>query len=157
MTRAIAILVLAAILTACASLVGTGFHFPQGNPDRGREAFVELRCNSCHRLPGIEPARISVENPIALGGQTARVRTYGDLMTSIVNPSHRIAGGYPPEQVSIGGQSLMAKVFLNEVMTVQQVVDLVALLQQAYEFVPPPIEPYDYVYPALGTDPSAKK
>jgi hypothetical protein len=155
-TRTIAISFLAAALTACASQVGTGFHLPQGDPDRGRDAFVALRCNSCHELARIEPPLIRVQNPVALGGRTERVQTYGDLVTSIVNPSHRIARGYPPEQVSTGGQSLMAKVLLNDVMTVQQLVDLVALLQQAYEFVPPPVRPYEYVYPALGTGPLAE-
>jgi hypothetical protein len=156
-TRAIAILVAAALLTACASQLGTGFHLPPGDPDRGREAFVELRCNSCHELAGIELARIRMEYPVALGGPTTRVQTYGDLVTSIVNPSHRIARGYPPERVSAGGESLLAKVFLNDLMTVQQLVDVVALLLQAYEFVPPPIRPYEYVYPALGADPVAEK
>lgn len=148
MVRPIAILVSAAALTACASQLGSGFHLPQGDPVRGRQAFVELRCNSCHELAGVEPPLIRMKNPVALGGQTARVKTYGDLVTAIVNPSHRLAGGYPPEQVSIEGESLMALIFLNEVITVQQLIDIVAFLQQEYEFVPPPIGLYSDVYPA---------
>ena len=77
---------------------------------------------------------------VELGGQVTKVRTYGELVTSIINPSHRLAWGQPREQVSQDGESLM-RVY-NEVMTVQQLIDLVALLQSRYEVVIPEHEYY---------------
>jgi hypothetical protein len=79
-----------------------------------------------------------------LGGASRRVRTYGDLVTSIINPTHRLIAGFPAEQVSRDGESLMP--VLNDVMTVQQLIDLVALLQSSYEVVPPADDPYAYGY-----------
>jgi len=41
----------------------------------------------------------------------------------------------------------MALAYLNDVMTVQQRINLVAFLQSSYEVVPPPVEPY--YWPAI--------
>ena len=41
----------------------------------------------------------------------------------------------------------MALAYLNDVMTVQQLINLVAFLQSSYEVVPPPVEPY--YWPAI--------
>ena len=72
-------------------------------------------------------------------------------MTSIANPSHRLARGYPPETVAVEGVSLMSLIYLNDVMTVQQLVDVVAFLQPRYEVVPPPIRLGD-IYPSEDAD-----
>ena len=151
--RLIAITVLGAALQACAAEWGPGFHLPDGDAERGREAFVALRCHVCHTIEGFDPpSPLVAARRVALGGHTARIKTYGDLVTSIVNPSHRIARGYPPEDVSVNGESLMSRVYLNEVMTVQQLMDLVAFLQSEYEVVPPPIRPYWETYPSGDGD-----
>ena len=56
-------------------------------------------------------------------------------MTSIVNPSHRLAGRYSDGPVSTpDGKSLMRN--YNDVMTVNQLIDLVAFLQANYELQP---------------------
>jgi sulfur-oxidizing protein SoxX len=83
---------------------------------------------------------------VTLGGQTSRT-TYGDLVTSIANPSHRIARGYPPETVTVDGVPLMSLIYLNDVMTVQQLVDVVAFLQASYDVAPPPIR-LEEAYPS---------
>jgi hypothetical protein len=75
-----------------------------------------------------------------------RVKTYGDLVTSIINPSHKLAPGYRPDDVTEGGRSLMERAYLNEVMTVQELIDLVAYLQPLYEVRPPEHDPYSYMY-----------
>jgi sulfur-oxidizing protein SoxX len=142
----------AAALLACATGRGSGVHLPQGDADRGRAAFVDLRCNVCHQIEGFDPPTAFVARTrVALGGQTARVKTYGDLVTSIANPSHRLARGYPPEAVGVDGVSLMSLIYLNELMTVQQLVDLVAFLQTQYEVVPPPIR-LGEIYPPMDAD-----
>lgn len=136
-----------AALLACANQWDRGgVHLPQGDAAKGREAFVDLRCHACHEIEGFDfPTPIMAETRVLLGGQNARVISYGDLVTSIANPSHRIARGYPPEAVAVDGAPLMTLIRLNEVMTVQQLVDLAAFLITTYEVAPPPIS-RKYVY-----------
>ena len=149
---ALAIVLSAVALQACATGWGRGVQLPQGDADRGREAFVDLRCHVCHEVVGFEPPTpIVAATRVILGGQTAHVRSYGDLVTSIANPSHRLARGYPPETVAVDGVALMSLIYLNDVMTVQQLVDLVAFLQTEYEVVPPPIRLHE-VYPSDDAD-----
>ena len=116
---------------------GRGFSLPEGNADRGRATFVELECNSCHSVGDIEHIAAS-EAPdlhIKLGGETTVIKTYGDLVTSVINPSHKIVQRYSKQKVFTGeGESKM--VAYNEVMTVQQLVDLVTYLESHYEVVP---------------------
>jgi hypothetical protein len=132
------------VLTSTAALLACAHRgaalLPQGDAARGREAFVDLRCNACHEIEGFDaPTPIVAETRVLLGGQTSRVKTYGDLLTSIANPSHRITRGYPPETVTVDGVPLMTLIKLNEVMTVQQLVDLAAFLQSTYDVVTPPL------------------
>jgi hypothetical protein len=74
--------------------------------------------------------------PIVLGGPVQQPRTDGELLTAIVNPSHRITGGHPAELVRVGTRSRMGD--FGEAMTAQQLVDLVAFLQSKYVVVPMP-------------------
>ena len=123
-----------------------GFSLPPGDIAAGRQAFIDLRCHGCHRINSVELPQFLGTAPVAnvLGGESVRVRTYGELVTSIINPSHRLITGFPSEQVSRDGQSIMP--VLNGVMTVQQLVDLVALLQSSYAIVTPADESYAYRY-----------
>jgi hypothetical protein len=141
------ILTLLAALAACSPESPFGFRLPDGDAAAGREAFVALACNACHEVRGVAIAHIEGAARVPLGGQTTRVKTYGELVTSIINPSHRIAPRDREDGVLPGGESLMTAAYLNEVMTVQQLVDLVAFLQPTYEVVQPPPPVHWYVYP----------
>ena len=138
------------VATACAPdpKSGSGFRLPDGNADAGKTAFVDLGCHACHQLDGID-AKFEGTPVVSvrLGGETTRVRTYGDLVTSIINPSHRLATGLAPEVVAPEGKSLMEAAALNDRMTVRQLTDLVALLQSKYQVVVPEVNPYAYAYP----------
>lgn len=124
-----------------------GFRLPDGNAQAGLQAFRALECHSCHDVPDVDPpAESAIDNRIILGGDVTRVKTYGELVTSIINPSHRLARGYRPEGSAEDGKSPMEGAYLNEVMTVQDLIDLVAYLQGLYEVRPPPIDPYSYMY-----------
>jgi len=138
-----------ALLAGCGPRSGVGFRLPDGSPERGRAAFLALRCTACHRVVGLDaPNQGTGIANVTLGGETLRVKSYGELVTAIINPSHRIAPGYPLSQVATpDGQSLMTLAYLNDVMTVQQLIDVVAFLQSSYHLVPPPVSPYSYVYP----------
>jgi sulfur-oxidizing protein SoxX len=136
-------------LTACSPEPDSSaeFRLPEGAVDRGEVAFLALGCHACHNVDGTEFESLGVGGAlVTLGGEVARVQTYGELVTSIVNPSHKLAPGYPLEEISAAGQSLMSLAYLNEVMTVQQLIDVVAYLQTTYDIQPPEQDPYEYLY-----------
>ena len=112
---------------------GQGLRLPEGDIVRGEVAFRELGCATCHDVAG-GPAAPEGERSdviVTLGGAVTRVETYGELVTSIINPSHEISGRYPREQVTGDGVSKMEN--FNERMTVAQLIDLTAFLQSKYE------------------------
>lgn len=127
-----------ALMTACSLNKESprGFSLPQGSPELGKSTFVALQCNACHSTPDIEQLVGDSPQPISvqLGGEVTFVKTYADLLTSIINPSHRLAKGYPEEAIAKDGQSLMRN--YNEVMTVDQLIDLVSYLQAHYQVRP---------------------
>jgi predicted small lipoprotein YifL len=147
MWKRIALLPCTLALAACGPKSPLGFSLPDGDANRGQAAFVELRCNSCHDIEGSDITYREGLAHVTLGGPTTRVKTYGELVTSIINPSHRLAPRYPEEQVAVQGESLMAKAYLNDAMTVQQLIDLVAFMQSIYELAPPPVPTYWRIYP----------
>lgn len=141
---------LCATAVVCAALAGcdrdpmseTGFRLPEGDPVAGREAFLYMQCNQCHTIAGEDlPSVAEVEEPpyVQLGGPVTRVKTYGQLVTAIINPTHKLADGYPEELVSVEGESKMY--VYNRYMTVQELIDVVMFLQPHYDVVVP-----DYQY-----------
>jgi L-cysteine S-thiosulfotransferase len=58
------------------------------------------------------------------------------LLTSVVNPSHRISRNLDQSQVRKNGESTMRN--YNEVMTVSELIDVVTFLETKYELVDPP-------------------
>ena len=61
-----------------------------------------------------------------------------ELVTAIINPSHKLAQGYPLDTISEDGQSLMP--LYNSYMTVQELIDIVAFLQPHYDVYVPQFE-----------------
>jgi len=134
-------------LSACGAdrMSERGFSLPAGNMLSGKEAFVYLHCHECHTVVDEDlPALIHSAPPfVELGGNVSRVKTYGELVTSIINPSHKLAAGYPLEVIANSGQSKMP--VYNGYMTVQELIDIVAFLQPHYDVL---IPQYEYrVYP----------
>ncbi len=124
-----------------------GFRLPDGDAEAGQQAFAGFGCPSCHEIAGLEALREGVdpEMNITLGGETTRIATYGELVTSVINPSHRIAKAYEAEAVAPDGVSKMRN--YNDVLTVTELIDLVAFLQAQYEIKPypdPDYSPYSY-------------
>jgi mono/diheme cytochrome c family protein len=113
---------------------GKGFTLPEGNIEEGQATYVSLQCNACHKIAGVDQLVVEGEQPeisVNLGGEVARIQTYGELVTSIINPSHRLATGVDAAKVSVDGKSIMKN--YNDVMTVKQLTDLVAFLQSKYK------------------------
>ena len=145
--------ILFAVTAAAALLAGcdrdpmseVGFRLPDGDAVAGRETFLYMQCNQCHTVYGEELPEIPFADPpyVMLGGPVTQVRTYGQLVTSIINPSHDLAKGYAEEVVSEEGESKMYN--YNRYMTVQELIDIVMWLQPKYDVVVPE---YRYrVYP----------
>lgn len=109
-----------------------GFRLPDGNVAAGQAAFVALSCDTCHTVEGIElPARPEErEIEMHVGGKVLRVSSYGELVTAIAIPPRDIASSYGEKNSTSDGSSPMAD--FNGVMTVQQLIDLVAFLQSTY-------------------------
>lgn len=113
-----------------------GFSLPKGDAEIGKQVFLKHQCLGCHSINGVEDSSLDKEiSPtIQLGGEVGRVKTYADLVTSIINPSHKLVKGYPVDNISDNGQSKMTN--FNDVMTVTELTHVVTYLQEQYEVVP---------------------
>lgn len=118
-----------------------GFRLPDGNPEVGRQVALDMKCYVCHRVDGggLPAPTAEPPVPILLGGQVPYAKTDGELVTSIINPSHKIAAAARTERVKSGDLSRMAD--YGEQMTVRQMIDLVAFLQSRYTVIRPGMPP----------------
>ena len=126
-----------------------GFRLPDGDAEAGRATFIEMECHQCHTSEGMELPVIGGQGApyVELGGKVTSVKTYGELVTAIINPSQKLASGYAKAAIARDGESKMA--IYNHYMTVQQLIDLVMFLQPTYEVVPPKYHYRTYKYPAM--------
>lgn len=132
-----------AVLLALASCQqeSKGFVLPEGDTVDGKVVFTELNCSRCHSIDDIKwSGTEQFGDPyVKLGGDVSSIKTYGELVTSVINPSHKI------ERRSLNSQKLtltkgMSKMELyqyNDVMTVHELIDLVSYLQEQYNVVRP--------------------
>jgi sulfur-oxidizing protein SoxX len=121
------------LLAACNSQ-SKGFALPEGDIATGKRYFTDLNCNACHSIGDI--AWIGEEGrAIPLGGKVTQVKTYGELVTSVINPSHKISKAHLGNVVDSMGHSRMTN--YNEAITVQELIDIIAFLQSEYEIVTP--------------------
>ncbi len=131
--------VIVTMLAGCDSdpMSEVGFRLPEGDPAAGREAFLYMQCNQCHTIYGEELPTVPLADPpyVQLGGPVTKIKTYGQIVTGIINPSHDLAEGYAAEVVSEDGQSNMYN--YNRYMTVQELIDIVMFLQPHYDVVVP--------------------
>lgn len=140
--RSVLVLLLVSLVTlsACdqdAKMSTKGFRLPDGDSQAGREAFLYLQCQQCHSIKGEQLPAIPGQEPpyVELGGEVTQVKTYGTLITAIINPSHKLARGYAKEVVAEDSESKMY--VYNDHMTVQELIDIVMFLQPYYNVVVP--------------------
>jgi mono/diheme cytochrome c family protein len=141
----LALILITVLAAACSNPKSSaGFRLPDGDAERGKAVFLELKCHTCHTVQGTDIPLPSKEyayvRVVVLGGEVQRVKTYGELVTSIINPSHSLAPGYPKELITKDNQSAMTN--FSDTMTVRQLIDLVAFLQSRYKLVPPEMPAY---------------
>jgi len=121
---------------------GAGLVLPPGDIEAGKSAFVDLGCNRCHTVAGAELPAFDGETTIGLqlGGKVLVVKTYGELVTSIINPEHIVSPQYR-RMVSEAAQGAEVRSLMpdyNSSMTVSQLIDLVTFLDSRYQ----KLEPY---------------
>jgi len=103
------------------------FTLPQGNSQRGREVFIAMECYKCHTVQGERFPGAAVE----VGDVGPDLTGMGDLhpseyfAESIINPNAVLTEG--PGYVGEDGRSKMPS--YNEVLTIEQLIDLVAYLK----------------------------
>ncbi len=116
------------------------FNLPVGDIEAGRATFVLLQCTDCHSVDGLEYTGAGEIN-VHLGGKTTKVKSYADLVTSVIHPSHKLSRGDDKRTFTEEGVSKMRH--YNEFMTVDELVNVVTFLETKYEIW----IPVDYRYP----------
>jgi sulfur-oxidizing protein SoxX len=116
---------------------GKGFSLPQGDSSKGKTTFIELGCNTCHSIADIKqlPRDDQSIPHVKLGGSVTTIKTYGELVTSIINPSHKVRKRYNQGIVMTEDGNSTMRVY-NDVMTITELVNLVTFLEDNYEVVP---------------------
>ena len=137
----ILMLVITFIMLLACQKESRGFVLPQGDIAAGKLFFTSLYCNDCHSIGDIAwTGPGDYKNPeIKLGGEVTTLKTYGELVSSVINPSHKISQKTLTDEQLVtpaGGSKMEARCY-NDVMTVQQLVDIVAFLQSNYKLVQP--------------------
>lgn len=116
--------------------VAKGFRFAGGEAEAGRDAFIKLNCIQCHSVaktefPALKATR-RLEMKLASKGRF--VKKYEDLITAITNPKHvlneRFRELLAKNEVEGSIEPLMPD--LTKDMSVRQLMDIVAFLDQAY-------------------------
>ncbi len=109
---------------------GWTLQLPEGDLARGKAAYQNLWCHGCHVAKGYEkdfPAPYAQPAiPVVLGMEPARPSRM-ELVNSLINPSHRIEPNLQKDLVTKGQFSRMGD--YNEIMTLQQLSDLVTFLE----------------------------
>ena len=131
------------ILVSACDRSPPGFVLPEGDAENGQKLFVAYECTACHTVRNLELPEPQAKGPVdvSLGGRVAALKSYSELVTSVINPSHKFVRGRRKEEVSQEGESLMT--VYNDVMTVSELIDLVAFLESQYELMERP----GYRYP----------
>jgi sulfur-oxidizing protein SoxX len=126
----------------------SGFVLPPGDAAKGEETFVALGCPACHTVfesDIVQPD--DADYSVQLGGKMLQVKHYGHLLTSIVNPDHRVLSPYNEDKSRDGKPSSPMPDF-TPTMTVEQLINVVEFLQGKYEKIPNYAGRY-YYYPGL--------
>ena len=100
-----------------------------GDPSEGRQAFLDLKCTVCHRVTGETdfPEPFGDQGPVldaALGS-----RPEGYVATAIIAPSHSISINVSDEVKTEMSGVLSPMADYSGVMTVRQILDLMAYLE----------------------------
>jgi hypothetical protein len=128
------------LLVGCdKSQSGLGLRLPKGSAENGKTAFIALNCTACHTVAGVELPKptVGADLVVELGGNVPRLRTVGDLLTSIIHPTQSVS--FKMKRPAVG-PAVSGMPTVNDVMTVSQMIDLVRFLQPRYSEMAPLID-----------------
>ena len=109
-----------------------GFILPKGDVEVGKATFIAIGCPKCHTVAGTDIQQPPGEQfHIVLGGEQTRIKHYGDLLTSVVNPDHKVAKEYQVSKEAGKTDSSPMPKFTDR-MTVDQLVNIVEFLHASY-------------------------
>ena len=117
-----------------------GFVLPEGDIAQGEQVFVDFNCHGCHTIPEMEFPATDFTPPFILeiGGEVYRVKTYGELLTSVVNPDHIISPKYIAMLESANREAVISPMpYFGEEMTVAELIDVVEFLLAQYSKLQP--------------------
>jgi phage FluMu protein Com len=141
------------LLSSCkdpAEKMGKGFRLPDGKVELGKTAFLDLKCHQCHTVAGMTLPKHEAPSQIALelGGEVRKVKSYGELVTSIIQPQHVVAPEYLAKLEEDKRKGVVSPMpDFNDRMTVTQLTNLVTFLHSTYQQAPPPGMNYPYYLP----------
>ena len=138
------ILICGGLLISSCNEQARGFALPEGEIEKGKVTYKRLACNECHSISNIEWKGGKDNLKIQLGGDVSTQKSYGYLVTSVINPSHKVAPRYREKTSTEGDLSKMKN--YNDIMTVQELIDIVTFLQSEYHVITPPTKysPYQF-------------
>jgi sulfur-oxidizing protein SoxX len=133
----------AILLAACRTYPDyTGdFRFPilRGDTQRGQQAFVQYGCHQCHTVDGLALPDTAEARAITvnLGGDLMFAKTYGDLVTSIINPDHVISKEWLDQLPRATRRATdSSPMYVDSDMKVTELIDIVAFLNSRYRLLP---------------------
>ena len=115
------------------------FILPRGNAEDGKRSFVALGCNQCHSADDIPWIGVEIEGDVhvKLNGQSKTPKSYNELLTSILNPSHKIEKKHLLQMTTKSWDSKMRN--YTEILTVRDLLDIATFLHTEFESHPNPV------------------
>ena len=129
-------------LSACTmeSPAVKGFVLPEGDVALGEQVFTKYGCHGCHTIPGVDLPEIKPEPELVIdiGGEVYRVKNYGELLTSVINPNHEISPESTNKLQTAGRPDKSTPMpFYGDAMTITEMINLVAFLRAQYSKMMP--------------------
>lgn len=112
-----------------------GFYLPPGDAALGQQAFIAYKCHSCHEIPGVTLPERELEPPfvVTLGGKIQAVNNYGELLTAVVLPDHKLSQDYLRQlKAAEKERGLSPMPYFGDEMTVTELINLVEFLDGQY-------------------------
>jgi len=134
--KSLMVVALVGVMMGCATArdEAKGFRLSDsGDLLRGKAAFVEFGCTTCHELRGATHLPTPTIQRIVLGGSVVKEPSDGAVVTAIINPAYH-AARFPVAKGATGVRLRMPEYASH--MTVQQLTDLVAYVKSRYAIAP---------------------
>ena len=135
-------LLLLAALSACTveSPPVKGFVMPAGDVALGEQVFIKYGCYGCHTIPGVDLPSVEPEPALVLeiGGDVYRVKNEGELLTSVINPTHVISQEFIAKLEGADSTNVSSPMpYYGDTMTITEMVNLVTFLHSHYSKLMP--------------------